>query len=248
MMSGVQFAPIVTPMSIACAWLGGWLGRRSAAGRAQRADARVPVDAGRCRRCRRHAESGARLKDRDRHPYAQWPGAGAIPVILTSSNPAVAWFVDSLGTAIGSITIPYGVSAATVRIFTSAVAANTSVTISAEANGIRKQTLLSVRTINVASFTLSPNPATGGSNVVGTLTLEGSATPGDIVVSLTSGNTTLAHFVDTTGTPINNVTVPYGATAASFIVRTAAVAALTTVTIHASTPGASKSVTLSITS
>ena len=83
-------------------------------------------------------------------------------------------------------------------------------------------------------------PATGGTTVSGSVTLECAAPAGGIVVSLSSGNAAIASPTAT------SVTVPAGATAASFSVRTTSPAAATSVSMYATVHGVRKRAALTV--
>lgn len=140
-----------------------------------------------------------------------------------------------------SITIPAGVTSQAFQIKTTAVAARQTGTLTATANGISKTAAVAVRPIGVASLTLSPNPVVGGGiNVTGTVTLERSAAPGNIVVSLTTSNSAVA------APTVTSITILAGARNKSFAVRTADVSSATKVVITATANGVSKSATLTV--
>jgi hypothetical protein len=93
---------------------------------------------------------------------------------------------------------------------------------------------------SLSSLTLNPTSVSGGSTSQGTVTLTGAAPSGGSVVTLASSNTTVA-------TVPSSVTIPAGATSATFVVTTYSVAAPTSVTISASYGGVSKTATLTVT-
>ncbi|HEX8492135.1 MAG TPA: M12 family metallo-peptidase [Pyrinomonadaceae bacterium] len=160
-------------------------------------------------------------------------GPGGITVTL-SDNVAATTFP-------ASIVVPAGATSQAFQITTVAVAARQSGTLTATANGISKSVAVSVRPIGVLSLTLSPNPVVGGGiNVTGTVTLERSAAPGNIVVSLTSSNTAIA------APTVTSITILAGARNKSFTIRTAQVSSTTTVVITATANGVGKSATLTV--
>jgi Domain of unknown function (DUF4082)/Bacterial Ig domain len=152
--------------------------------------------------------------------------SGGVVVSLSSNNPAVASVPNS-----GSVTVPAGATTATFPVTTSAVATSTLVTITASyGSGTPQTASLTVIPPIVSSLTLSPTSVTGGtSSPTGTVTLNGPAPSGGAVVSLSSNNSAVAS-VPSSG----SVTVPAGATTATFPVTTSAVATSTLVTITAS--------------
>jgi hypothetical protein len=91
----------------------------------------------------------------------------------------------------------------------------------------------------VSSLTLSQTNVIGGNSVTGTVTLTAAAPSGGLVVSLSSSNPGVA------GVPAS-VTVPAGATSATFTVTTTAVYDTRSATITATGGGASRSATLTV--
>src|SRR5204863_9374472 len=89
----------------------------------------------------------------------------------------------------------------------------------------------------LASITLNPGNLTGGANSTGIVTLSAAAPAGGAVVALKSSNTNAA-------TVLPSVTVPAGATTATFMVTTKTVTAGTIATITATYDGISKSIGL----
>jgi len=151
------------------------------------------------------------------------PSGGAV-VSLSGNNPAVAAVPAS-----GSVTVPAGATTATFPVNTSAVATSTTVTISASYGGTLTASL-TVIPPTLSSLTLSLTSVTGGtSSPTGTVTLNGPAPSGGAAVSLSSNNPAVASVPSSA-----SVTVPAGATTATFPVNTSAVATSTTVTMSAS--------------
>jgi hypothetical protein len=98
----------------------------------------------------------------------------------------------------------------------------------------------SAPSVTLSSLTLNPTSVIGGAqSSTGTVTLSGPAPTGGAQAALASDN-------GAASVP-SRVTVPAGATSATFPVNTTAVAASTTVTISASDAGVSKSATLTVT-
>jgi uncharacterized repeat protein (TIGR03803 family) len=92
----------------------------------------------------------------------------------------------------------------------------------------------------VTGLTLNPVNVVGGKSSAGTITLSGPAPSGNAVVTLSSSNSSVVAVPAT-------VTVPAGATSASFTVSTKRVKSTQTVSIKASYNGGSVSATLTIT-
>jgi hypothetical protein len=161
------------------------------------------------------------------------PSGGAV-VDLLSSDPTVASVPVSVTVAAGATTSPV------FTIATTAVATQTTETISASYNGVTKTANLTVNSPAVASLRLSPTSVVGGhSTTHNTVTLNGPAPTGGAVVMLTSGDSTVAD-------PPPTVTVLAGATSATFTITTTAVTSSTVVPITATFGGASKMANLTV--
>ena len=88
----------------------------------------------------------------------------------------------------------------------------TTVTISA-VYGTTRSTTLTVGAATLTSLSINPSTVPVGTQSTGTVTLTGAAPPSGSVVSLTSGNTSVAQVPST-------VTIPAGARGGSFTVTT----------------------------
>ena len=161
------------------------------------------------------------------------PAGGAV-VALSSSNTAVA-------TVPATLTIPAGALTGTLTVNTSVQTTTSNVVISAAYHNTTQTATLTVTRIpSLASLSLSPASVDGGGTVTGTVTLTDPASSGGAVVSLASGNTTVAPVPAT-------VTVPTGLLAATFTIVTTSVSAATTVTISGTFPATvTQSATLSV--
>ena len=144
---------------------------------------------------------------------------GGIVVALTSSLPAAA-------TVPSSLTIPAGAKTATFTVTTYPVASATSPTITATYNSVPQTATLT--DMPPVAFAISLFPATILSNgtATGTVTLTGKAPTGGIVVTLTSGNTTIA-------TAPASITIAAGMTTGTFTAQGKAVASQMTAQISA---------------
>jgi Subtilase family len=95
--------------------------------------------------------------------------------------------------------------------------------------------------VTLSSLTLNPTSVNGGNPSTGRVTLSGPAPAGGTVISLSSGNTSVASVPA-------QIPVAAGATMATFQVTTATVSNSTAVTISASNPGgASQTASLTVT-
>jgi hypothetical protein len=163
------------------------------------------------------------------------PSSGAV-VSLSTSPVAVA-------SVPASVTVAAGATSATFPITTSAVGANTSVTITAAYDGTTRTAALTVTppppAASLGSVTVSPTSVTGGTSAQGTVTLTAAAPAGGFAVTL-SDNSSAA-------TVPASVTVAQGATSASFAIATTSVTASAPVTITATAAGVTRTTTLTVT-
>jgi hypothetical protein len=162
--------------------------------------------------------------------------AGGAQVTLSSSNTTVARVPSSVMVAAGATNATFAVS-------TSAVAASTTITISAIYGGATRSASLTVTPApppppTLASLTLDPASVIGGQSSTGTVTLTGPAPAGGAQVFLSSSN-------GVARVP-SSVTVPAGATSATFTVNTSFVLISTSATISASYNGTTRTATLGV--
>ena len=149
----------------------------------------------------------------------QAPSGGVI-VALSSSNPAVASVPASDTVPAGNPTFPFLVTAALP------VAQSTPVTITASAGGVTRTALLTVVPPGPSFLSVQPNPFHGGLSLTGTVSLNGIAPSGGVVVALSSSNPAVAAV------PASD-TVPAGTLHEGFAVATVPVAQPTSVTLTA---------------
>jgi hypothetical protein len=160
------------------------------------------------------------------------PAGGAV-VSLASANPAA--LVPT------SLTIPENASSANFTVSTSTVTSTTVGNITATYAGVTKSATLTVKPPAPAallSLSLNPTRVVGGSSSVGTVTLDKAAS-NPVVVSLASSKPAKAVLPA-------NVTVPAGASSATFNISTIRIRRRTNATISASYGGMIKSATLTI--
>ncbi len=154
---------------------------------------------------------------------------------VTSSNPAVA-------SVPSTVTIPQGSTRGGFNILTQPVTAATVVTITVSGGGTPVEanlTLLPATNVSVSSVTVSPLSVTGGAAAQGTVTLNGAAPSGGLLVALSSNSVS--------ATVPASLTVAQGATSGTFAISTTSVPTSTTATIVASAGGVSQSGALTIT-
>jgi len=159
--------------------------------------------------------------------------SGGFAVALSSSNAGAA-------PVPASVTVPAGSTTVSFTVATNRVAADANVTLTASAAGVTRTAALTVLSPDVSAVTLSTSSAAASSVVSGnTVTLDSAAPTGGFPVALTSSNTAAA-------TVPASITVPAGATSASFSITALAVTTTQTVTITATTGATSRTATLSV--
>lgn len=165
------------------------------------------------------------------HIAARAPSGGYV-VNLTSSYPSVA------KTPV-SVTVPSGATSATFTVTTYPVPQTYFVTITATHGLSSASASLQVVPPEVSTFRLSTNRTRGGNSLTGTVTLNGKAPTGGIVVHI-SANPNLAS-------PATSVVVKAGSTSVSFQINTQPVSTQIPVTLTAITFNVAKSVVLTLT-
>ncbi len=162
--------------------------------------------------------------------------SGGLSFSIRSSNSSVL-------TVPSIVTMPAGSSSVSFNASTRSVTSSQDITVRVSNNqlGTRRVTVRvtpsSTTVITLSGLTLSPSSVTGGNSAQGTVILSGAATA-STVVSLTSSNTV--------ATVPASVTVPAGASSASFTITTASVTSTTSATITATLNGVTRSATLTI--
>ena len=160
------------------------------------------------------------------------PTGGA--VIVLASSPT------TVGTVPASVTVPAGATSVTFTITTRTVTAASTLTVTGTYLGVAKTASITVNPVRLVSIlTLNPTSVRGGTNSTGTVTLTGPATEA-VVVTLTSGTTTVARVPA-------SVTVPAGATTVTFTITTLTQTATRTSVITARTGTTSRTATLTVT-
>jgi len=162
------------------------------------------------------------------------PTGGAV-VSLSSNNTGAARVP-------ASVTVAAGATSASFTVNTSAVATSTTATIAAAYAGATRTAALTVKPLllpTLASLTLNPTSVVGGlQSTTGTVTLSAAAPPSGAIVALTRSNA--AASVPP------SVTVPAGASTASFKVNTSIVLITTSTNITASYNNSARTATLSV--
>lgn len=152
-------------------------------------------------------------------------------VTLSSSSTAA--------TAPATVTIPATVDQGSVLVTTNpAITQDTTVTLTARANGVTKSAQLSIRRLPILnSVSLSDSDVRGGSTITGTVRLDRNAPSGGLVVTIPGRD-----YVTMPG----SVTVPSGASRANFTIMTSTVSSTRTVSIAATFNGITKTKTLTL--
>ncbi|MDR3691321.1 MAG: hypothetical protein P4L46_18220 [Fimbriimonas sp.] len=142
-----------------------------------------------------------------------------------------------LATVPASVKVKPGLTVATFKVKTVAVATQYAAGISADLDDSTLSVTLKITPPALAALTIKPPSLTGGTSATGTVTLSGSAPAGGMPVSLSIAGS---------GSVPVSVTVPVNKTSATFTVKTVAVATNTTSTVTAMLGTVSKAATLTI--
>jgi hypothetical protein len=161
--------------------------------------------------------------------------AGGTTVSLSSNNASA--------TVPAAVTVAAGSSSAAFGVTTKTVTASTSATITATYNGVVKTAVLTITpaaaSVALASVSISPTSATGGTSPTGTVILTAPAPAGGLVVELWTTGT--VAFVQ------QYFTIAAGSTTITFPVTTISVTATTQDTLTAYYNGATKTAPLTVT-
>lgn len=165
------------------------------------------------------------------------PAAGAV-VTLTSSLPAVVVLP-------ASVTVPGGSDRLSFAVPTTPVATSTNVTTFTDYAGVRQFNSVQVTpavALTMTSHTLNPTSVASGGSSTGTVTLSGTVPGGSAgaVVTISSSNSAIVSVPA-------NVTVPAGASSATYTATAGSVTATSSVLITANFGGTSLSPTLTVT-
>ena len=158
--------------------------------------------------------------------------AGGVSVALSDNSASVTVPV--------SVLVPAGATQASFAIETVAVGVNTSVIITGTLNAVNKTATLTVTAPVLTDVTVNPNSVIGGASSTGTVFLSSAAPAGGVVVALSDNSVS--------ATVPASVTVPGGATSATFAVTTIAVTSNTVVFITATFNSIVKTAALAIAS
>ena len=161
---------------------------------------------------------------------SQPAGPAGILVTLASSN--------SQAQVPATVTIPSGQTTATFTINSSPVPSDTTVTITANIGASKTTSSLRLILPALTSLTLNTASLVGGNPTTGLVTLNGLASPGGIVVTLSSNNS--SAVVPAT------ITIPGGSATATFPVTTSGVNSSQSATVSAQLATIIKTATLTI--
>ncbi|MGV8040941.1 MAG: carboxypeptidase regulatory-like domain-containing protein [Thermoanaerobaculaceae bacterium] len=157
--------------------------------------------------------------------------AGGTDVQLASTNQAAS--------VPASVTVPEGQASATFQVATSRVASPVSVEIQATSGSVTRTAALQLDAYRPTGLGLSPASVLGSLSSSGTVVLNAPAPDGGVEVALTSANPGVASVPA-------SITVPTGATQATFTVTTTVVPSSTLVEISATAGGSTASATLTV--
>jgi Subtilase family len=165
------------------------------------------------------------------------PSGGAV-VSLSSSNTSAAAVPPS-------VTVVAGATSAAFQVTTVPSPNSVQVTISASSGGVTQTASLTVTPQppsgpTLMSIALNPSSVIGGSPSSGTVTLSAPAPSGGALVSLSSSSAGVV-------TVPSNVTIPAGATSATFIASSSSVTVSTAVTVSGSYAGVTQTASLTVT-
>ncbi|NRF65758.1 hypothetical protein HLB44_02040 [Aquincola sp. S2] len=163
------------------------------------------------------------------------PAGGAVITLASSSSAAL---VPS------SVTVAQGASSANFTITTTSVSATTTANVTASYAGVSKTTALTVTKAAampaLTSLVLQPRSVVGGQSATGVIGLAGPAPAGGVLVTLGSSTPAWAAVPA-------SVTVPAGASSASFTITTVVAPRNRGVTISAKAPVGARAAGLTIT-
>lgn len=173
------------------------------------------------------------------NPSTVTGGDNALLTVALNSTAPPGGAVVNLSAAPGgvvnmpaTITIPAGAAQASITIGTNSVVTDTNVVITASRGGINVNTTLTVRAPRVFSITFTPPQVVGGSNSTGRVSIDQPAPAGGITVIITSE---APEFARPAGSGM--VTIPAGATQATFLVTTTPVSRMLGIRFNATTSG-----------
>ena len=179
-------------------------------------------------------------------PTFVYGGASSTGTVTLTHPALTGGYVVTLASSSGAVHVPASVTVAagattgTFTITTSTVNSDLSATITASHSGSTSATttLNVVPTPKLSGFTIAPNSVIGGANSIGTVTLTGAA----------GGTGFVVHVSDTspTTTMPGSVTVPAGATTATFTINTAAVTVIKNIPVTATDGTVTKSANLQV--
>ncbi len=160
------------------------------------------------------------------------PASGS-PVTLSTTNTALA-------PVPATVIVPAGAASTAFVIFTQAAAVSTAVTLTAQSGGATRSATLTIQGSSLASLTVTPASVVSGSSFTGKVTLNGIAPAAGLVVGLASSDKTVASVPA-------SITVPAGATTASFTLTAPVVTATRTATLTATLAGVAKTAAVTVT-
>jgi len=153
--------------------------------------------------------------------------AGGAAVVVASHNTSL-WSVPTI------VTVPAGATSATFTVTTFAVTSPTFAFISARYNGEYREAIFTLTPPPpagsvITGLSFNPDPVVGGNTSIGTVTVSAAAPAGGTTVSLVSEAAVGPHVVSVPA----SVTVPAGATSASFAATTGTVSQIAASNVRA---------------
>lgn len=162
-------------------------------------------------------------------------------VALASTAPsdiAITLKADAGATVPATVTVPAGTDSATFDLTAAATASVATVTVTASLGGSSASAALVVNPPKVSALSVSSNTVVGGQPLVGTVTLDGTAPAGGIIVTLGSSNRAV--------TVPASVTVPAGEHTMSVDLTTSRVDRSTPATVTATAGSSHASATVTV--
>jgi hypothetical protein len=175
-------------------------------------------------------------------------GGGTVKAIIALNGDAPeGGIVVSLASDDASVTVPdtvaidEGTHCVKFDITTTAVASDTTVTLTAvDPNGISLSYVLTVEPLQLTGLFIDRNPLHGGNSAKGMVSLNGPAPTGGVTITLVSDNAAV--------TVPASIIIPEGCSRAKFTVTTSAVSESTTANVTATDPnGVFQTVTVTVT-
>lgn len=166
--------------------------------------------------------------------------AGTVSLVRTapSGGVTIALTCSTGATAPTSVFIPSGATSATFTVTTVGEVFPAQASVSASLGGVTKSATFTIAPASLASFTISPTSVRDRTSATGAISLNGVAPSGGLAVTVSS-NSPYAK-------PVSMVTIPAGASSATFTITTLPVIKNTLATLSASESATRLTATLEV--